>query len=115
MSNDSGAKLVADLAALVGGNPAPKRLPAVATRGALADKRGRSDYQEPAATGTGSIASPLTEPAYEDRTFYNTAVTYKSTDGLWSFTVNPIREVKMVDGNETPVRFVYAQPPASPA
>lgn len=115
MTNDSGATLVADIKALVGGGQLPKRLPAVAPRGALADRRGRADYQEPAPTGTGSIASPLTEPAYDDRTFYNTSVTYKSTDGLWSFTVNPIREVKMVDGNETPVRFVYAQPPASPA
>ena len=59
----------------------------------------------------GGIASPLTETAYADRTFW-TGKTITSTDGLITIAISPIKQMTFKDANNEEVIFDYKEPPA---
>ena len=59
-------------------------------------------------TGDG-IASPLTETAYADRTYWADK-TITSTDGLITIVIAPIKQMKFTDANNQVVVFDYKQP-----
>jgi hypothetical protein len=56
-------------------------------------------------TGGGGIASPLTETAYADRTFF-TAATIQSSDGIFTLNVSRLNTINFTDANGSPVKFV---------
>ena len=56
---------------------------------------------------TSGIASPLTETKYLDREFY-TAVSLSSTDGLFTFSIERIKTLKMLDAKGNPVVLKFA-------
>lgn len=59
--------------------------------------------------GGESIASPLTETAYADRT-YHASKTITSSDGLITWVVDPIKEVSFKDANDASVKIIYKSP-----
>jgi hypothetical protein len=69
----------------------------------------RSGSSGPKSSSSGSIASPLTETAYADRT-YHAAKTISSTDGLLTWEVEPINKVYFTDLNGAPVEMIYQSP-----
>lgn len=60
-----------------------------------------------AASGTG-IASPITEADYTTRTWHDAREIY-TTDGIFTFIIEDLKTVDMMDGNGAPVQFVYAE------
>jgi hypothetical protein len=50
----------------------------------------------------GGIASPLTETAYGDRTWYAER-TIASSDGIWSLKIKPLKSIKLTDANSAEV------------
>lgn len=112
----TGASLVDDLRALTGGNgQARKQLKTLDPVGVLAEKRGRADYVAPdTSTSTGGIASPLIEESFGSRTYYD-EVTLKSSDGLFTLKLKPIKQVTSRDANGDAVVQIYAQPPVEDA
>lgn len=58
------------------------------------------------ATGTGGIASPLTETAFTDREYWTGG--YTTTDGL--FVLPAIKKLSVKDANEAPVVVYFAEP-----
>lgn len=85
--------------------PAPAQ-PIPAARGT-----GASNIAAKGAGGTASASLTYTETAYADRTYWPDR-TFRSTDGLITFVEGPIKSVKMLDGANNPVSFIWAQPPA---
>lgn len=83
-----------------------KTLPAANEAPAIPARSGSSG---PKAGKGGSIASPLTETAYADRT-YHSPKTITSTDGLITWEVDPIKDVFFTDANGMPVQIVYKSP-----
>ncbi|MCY1525631.1 hypothetical protein D9M68_606150 [compost metagenome] len=75
--------------------------------------RGSWDPNKPATGGGGGIASPLTETAYADRTFWAER-TILSSDGLLTFKVKPIKEITQADANDLEVKQVFADPAVTP-
>ena len=63
-----------------------------------------------ASSGTAGIASPLTEPDYEDRT-YHSVQSYTSVDGIWVIELYPVHEIIMQDDNGAEAKFIYDAPP----
>lgn len=106
------ATLVADLKALTGTGSTPKKLKTLEPKGASPARRGRADYEEKSSVATGGIASPLQELDYSTREYHTTEMTIKSTDGLLSWKVKPIRRLVMQDANNAEVVMIYAAPPA---
>lgn len=82
-----------------------QELRTVAARGAAPAARGRSDYVPPAA-GRGGIASPLTEPSFAAREWWDDG--WKTSDGL--FTIPMPKKIIMRDANNAEVVFEYAKP-----
>jgi len=60
-------------------------------------------------TAGGGIASPLTETAFADRTYWADK-TITSTDGLIVIVIAPIKQMKFTDANDQSVVFDYKQP-----
>ncbi len=60
-------------------------------------------------SGSGGIASPLVEKAYANRTFHAT-VNIKSTDGLFTLKIKPVKEIKFLDSNLRPVTIEFKSP-----
>lgn len=101
-----------DLNALESGATArrPGALRTVKPRGGVPSSTARVDYTPPAnAGGGGGIASPLTETAYAERTFWP-ETTITSVDGLLSFKVKPIKQIKQRDANAAEVVQQFASP-----
>lgn len=89
--------------------PAQRRtLRPVEPVGSLPPSRGRGVYKAPAATGTGGIASPVTEVSAATRTYWPGG--WPSNDGL--LVLPAIRHVQMQDANGAEVVFDYADPSA---
>lgn len=87
-------------------------------RGTLAAKVGRATYKAPAA-GTGGIASPLTEQTktedgqqVPDRAYYDELV-IPSSDGIFTFSLAPIKSTKFTDANNSLEVRNWAKPKAS--
>lgn len=69
----------------------------------------RSGTGKPGSSGTGSIASPLTEQAYATRTFWpEKAIT--STDGIFVIKVKPIKQMSFQDANLAAVVMNFSEP-----
>ena len=82
--------------------PAAKVAPAIPARAGTG---------KPAATsGGGAIASPLTEPSYAAR-LWHPATTIYSSDGLFSATRTPLKQITMTDANGATVVLNFAAPP----
>lgn len=63
------------------------------------------------AVGTGGgVASPLTEPDADDRTFHAIPRTVTSTDGVFTVELRDIQKVEMNDANGNLVEFIFDQP-----
>lgn len=111
----TGKSEVADLNALAQPVRQRRNLREIEPRGGLPATVGTGSYQAPPVGGRGGagIASPLTETAYADRTYWN-EVTMSSTDGLLSFSIKPIRAVIMKDANNAEVVQEFADPAEAP-
>lgn len=108
-----GRASVEDLNSLVTPAPQRRQLAAVEPRGAVPAQQGRGDYTPPP-TGTGGIASPLTELDYADREYWD-AITINSSDGMLSFRVKPIKKIIQADANDAEVVQLFADPNPVPA
>lgn len=109
-----GSQITADLNRLV--NPAKKTrtLAVVAKRGGVAAQTGVGSYDaknEPS-RGGGGVASPLTEPDYAKRVYWENRLL--SSDGL--FTMPAIKQLVLQDADGAPVIINLADPmpPATP-
>lgn len=69
----------------------------------------RVGFARPKYSTAGGIASPLTETAYADRTYWSDK-TITSTDGLITIVIAPIKKMKFADANNQVVVFDYKQP-----
>ncbi|BBT17348.1 hypothetical protein WP8S17C03_33970 [Metapseudomonas otitidis] len=101
----SGRALRKDLNSLVLERRRRAPLKAVAPRGAMAALRGRADWVTPASRA-GGIASPLTEPSFAAREWWDEGWT--TSDGL--FTIPMPKKIIMRDANNAEVVFEYAKP-----
>lgn len=75
-------------------------------KGLRAATRGRGVWKEPAKTGTGGIASPVTEPAFAAREYWPAGLV--SSDGL--FVLPAPKKLVMTDAGGSEVIFEYANP-----
>lgn len=82
-----------------------------APQGALPGKTGQGFGAAATAKkgGGGGIDSPLTETAVTDRT-YHPDKTIKSSDGLFSLVIKPLRVVKFKDAGNADVQIIFAEP-----
>lgn len=80
-------------------------------RGTRPPTVGRGNYVAPPKTGGtgGGIASPLTEQSYAEREWYM-AKTLKSSDGLLTFQVQAIKQVRTTDADDVEVIMIYKEP-----
>lgn len=101
----TGKAVAADINRLTRPQRSRKTLSPVPPVGALPASRGRGVYKPPAATGTGGIASPLTEPDYSAREWWPNG--HLSSDGL--FVLPAAKRVVMTDANGAEVIFDYAE------
>lgn len=106
---DNAEKLIDNLAALKKpGKTLGKTLDASPSVSSIAAASG---VGKPAsAADGGSIASPLTETAYADRTFW-TQKTLLSSDGIFVLKWTPIKSVKFTDANSSEVVMNYKDAP----
>lgn len=72
-------------------------------------RSGSSGLIKGADTGTGSIASPLVETAYVDRTFH-AETNILSTDGLIVLKVTPVKTIAFKDANDRDVTIEFKAP-----
>ncbi len=96
-----------DLTRLVEKPPPEKKLGVAATPKTIPPKTGLAPVTLPG--GNGNIASPLRETDYLDRTFWDQRFMF-STDGVFSFAWKPIKVVKFLDANDSPVVMEYKEP-----
>lgn len=90
--------------ALVGG----KTLPPAAARSPINSTTGIGAIRGNA-SGTAGIASPLTEPAAETRTYYGTSIV-TSTDGIFTLVVQNLHTIDLLDGRGGPVQIIFDNP-----
>lgn len=107
--SDSG-RLQTDLIKLVDAGRLPdKSLPPRSVAIAIPTTAGSARPRQPAgAGGTSGIASPLTEPDYTSRTWH-TAREVTTTDGIFTFIVEDIDTVDMLDANGAEVALEFAE------
>lgn len=63
-------------------------------------------------SGTGGIASPLTEKSFNDRQWHPEFTVYAS-DGFFSLTGRRIKSVKFTDANGGEAQIIYKNKPAT--
>lgn len=112
MAEPGVTQLKSDLNSLQVQDRTQRTLSAIEAKGARPATTGRGTFTKPSSTGTGGIASPLTETSFAARTYYD-EVTITSSDGLLIMKVKPIRQVTSKDANGAEVVQIYAQPPAT--
>ncbi len=100
--------LADDIKKLSGKPPAEVRLDGASTPQSIRRKTGLSPVSPP--SGSGNIASPLTETDYADREFFGDH-TMTTTDGVFTFVWNPIKTTKFLDANDKAVVIEYKEPP----
>lgn len=82
-------------------------LPAPKSKSAIPERSGSA---KPASgSGSGSLAGPLTETAYSDRTRWANR-TLTSTDGIFTWVYAPIKSAKFLDGNSSLLPINFAEP-----
>ncbi|MCC5809851.1 MAG: hypothetical protein JJU06_05710 [Ectothiorhodospiraceae bacterium] len=111
MSTPSDRKLLGDLRTLIE-TERRQRLPRAPRRGLFPRSRVEAvpeDRPEGGPGGGAGIASPLTEPDYEAREYYETQF-ITSSDGLFVLELAPIRKLVMEDANANEVEFDFADP-----
>ncbi|QEY73217.1 hypothetical protein [Pseudomonas denitrificans (nom. rej.)] len=109
-----GRGLVDDLNSVVTPTEQGRVLSAIEARGARSVARGIADYKPPVAGGKGGgVASPLIEASYLERTYWPEKV-ITSTDGVFSFKVKPIKQIRQLDANDAEVIQQFAQPEEAP-
>lgn len=101
----TGKAVVEDINRLTRQPATRKPLSPIAPVGALPASRGRGVYKPPA-TGSGGVASPLTEPSYAARQWWPGG--QPSSDGL--FVLPAAKRIVMTDANGAEVIFDYAEP-----
>ncbi|QEY75157.1 hypothetical protein [Pseudomonas denitrificans (nom. rej.)] len=106
-------QLVSDLQSLESQRRKIGELNELERRGARPATPGRAVYKAPAATGTGGVASPLIEQSYLERTYWPDKV-ITSTDGVFSFKIKPIKQIRQLDANDAEVIQQFAQPEEAP-
>ena len=82
---------------------------AMKERGAAEKSKSSSVPKSADAGEGGAIASPLTETAYSDRTFY-APKTSTSTDGIWVVRMRPIKSIKFKDKKDNPLTIDFKDP-----
>lgn len=120
----TGKAVAADINILTNPQKTRKTLKPVQPVGALPASRGRGVYKPPAATGTGGIASPLSEE-YAVKESAETASGLEllpnreywpqglvSSDGLFVFPA--IKTMNFVDANGNAVQVMFADPSGVP-
>lgn len=110
-SAGSDRQTVERIRALVRPRRALDRLPPSPPREAIAARTG---IGEPKGLGAG-IASPLVEPDYLRREYYETPQYFTSSDGLFVIEQAPIFRVYMVDANGEEVVLEFAEPVQPPS
>lgn len=93
------------LRALTEGSGTKDKPEPMKTRGAAASVKASVPLAG-SVSGTGGIASPLTETAFSDREFWTGGFT--STDGLFVFPA--IKKASFKDANDAPVVVLFAEP-----
>ncbi|WP_263147912.1 hypothetical protein [Pseudomonas sp. RIT-PI-AD] len=79
-------------------------------RGKLAAQTGKGTWNKPATnTGTGGVASPLTEVP-NTREYYDPISNLYSNDYFLSVELRPVKAMHMVDANNAPVVMQFAVP-----
>lgn len=106
-----GESVVEDLNRLITPTRQRRTLRTVPPVGAVPATRGRGTYVPPPATGGGGIASPLVEASYAEREWY-AEKTITSSDGLLSFRMRGIKQLRMLDANDAEVLMQFAEPSA---
>ena len=92
-----------------GGSLVEKKLPAAKPVPAIPARAGASAPVALSSSG-GGIASPLTETAYADRTWWASRTT-STPDGLLQEAWAPLKTLKMTDANSDVVDFGFADAP----
>jgi len=103
-------KLARDIKTLVGQPQTRKTLEAKDAATALGAATGAGKPKLGGSAGSGGasgIASPLTEPSYEARTWHEFK-TVTSPDGIWAFRVQAVESITMMDAYDMEVVFIYA-------
>lgn len=85
--------------------PAPTPVPAIPAR---SGSSARIDKGTPGG-GSGSIAGPLSEVAYSERTFHPQRTT-TTPDGLLSVAWTPLKSMRLLDANAAEVVFNFKAP-----
>lgn len=98
-------KTVAQLAGASSRRAVIRALPTTRARPAIPGVVGVGAVGEAA-----GIASPLTEPDANDRTFHTIPRTVTSTDGVFTVELRDIEKVEMNDANGNLVEFIFDQP-----
>lgn len=95
-----------DINALVEQPRQPRTLPPVEPVGGIPAERGVSVYQASGGGGGGGgIASPLTEPDYGQREYYESRVV--PSDFLIGLEVRQVKRIIMKDANDEEIVFNY--------
>jgi hypothetical protein len=102
------SRLKEDIQRLAKTRPTVGALAASAKANPVAPVTSTGAVRAAASTG-GGIASPLTEPDAATRTWHS-AITYNSTDGLWSFQMSHPHTIDFLDDNDQEVQFIYDAP-----
>lgn len=87
-----------DLNALESGSRKVVDLSKVEPRGARPAGRGVAYYVPPDTTGSGGIASPVTETSYAAREFYSSQYVTTS-DGMFVLEIEPVKKIVMLDAD----------------
>lgn len=89
--------------------PPEKKLPAAKAAPAIPARTGASGPIVKASGTGGGIASPLTEVAYSERTFFSLHTT-TSPDGLFTLSFYPLKSIRLLDAASAEVVFNFKEP-----
>jgi len=106
-------QLVSDLQSLESQRRQIGALNELERKGAKPAQVGRAVYKAPTTSSGGGVASPLIETSYLERTYWPEKV-ITSTDGVFSFKVKPIKQIRQLDANDAEVIQQFAQPEEAP-
>ena len=109
---ENSSHLQADLVRLVDQGRRPdKTLAPRAQATALPATAGSARPSQPGGAGLAGIASPLTEPDYTTRTWH-AARDISTTDGIFTFVVEDLATIDMLDANGGAVAMQFAAVPS---
>jgi hypothetical protein len=88
--------------------PGVTQLDAAANPDPILAKTGLGSTGQQQTAAGGCIASPLTEPDYTTRTWHD-AREVTTTDGIFTFIVEDLASVDMLDANNAAVQLIFAE------